>query len=98
MCAVEIGDRGTQDIYDGVDSKAARRALPSQLHDAARDLLDVIEAAASLLDLAALPGGRLEKLKGDRKGQHSLRINDQYRVCFTWTDDGAVGVEIVDYH
>ncbi len=95
---MEIGDRGTQDIYDGVNSKAARRVLLSQLHDATRDLLDLIEAATSIFDLAALPGGRLEKLKGNRKGQHSLRINDQYRICFTWTNEGAVDVEIVDYH
>ncbi len=95
---MEIGDRGTQDIYDGVNSKAARRVLLSQLHDATRHLLDLIAAATSLFDLAALPGGRLEKLKGNRKGRHSWRINDQYRICLTWTNDGAVGVEIVDYH
>jgi toxin HigB-1 len=95
---VEIGHRGTQDIYDGIDSKHARRALPSQLHQAAIDLLDALEAATSLNDLAALRGARLERLRGDRKVQHSLRINEQYRICFTWTKDGALGVEIVDYH
>jgi len=60
--------------------------------------LAAIHAAASLNDLRAMPGNRLEKLKGDRKGQHSIRINDQWRVCFVWKDGNAHGVEIADYH
>jgi len=62
--------------------------------------LDRLEAATSLADLAALPGNRLEALKGDRAGQFSLRINDQWRICFAWPNGspGPVGVEIVDYH
>jgi proteic killer suppression protein len=56
-----------------------------------------LNAAVSLVSLS-LPGLRLEKLKGDRVGQHSIRINDQYRVCFRWTEMGAEDVEIVDYH
>lgn len=62
--------------------------------------LDQLEAATSLKDLAALPGNRLEGLKGDRKGQYSIRINDQWRICFEWPDrsPGPVNVEIVDYH
>jgi len=60
-------------------------------------VLDQVDAAVSLRSLS-LPGLRLEKLKGDRKGQHSVRINDQYRVCFRWTDVGVEDVEIVDYH
>ena len=60
--------------------------------------LAAIHAAASLNDLRAMPGNRLEKLKGDRKGQHSIRINDQWRVCFVWKDGDAHGVEIADYH
>jgi proteic killer suppression protein len=60
--------------------------------------LDRLEAATSLQDLAALPGNRLEALKHDRKGQHSIRINDQWRVCFVWRGDGVHAVEIVDYH
>ena len=62
--------------------------------------LDQLEAAASLKDLAALPGNRLEALKGDRKGQYSIRINDQWRICFEWPDQslGPLDVEIVDYH
>jgi proteic killer suppression protein len=60
--------------------------------------LDMIDAAQTLGDLASPPGNRLEALKGDRKGQHSIRINDQFRLCFRWTDNGAEDVEIVDYH
>lgn len=62
--------------------------------------LDQLEAAASLKDLAVLPGNRFEALKGDRKGQYSIRINDQWRICFEWPDQslGPVNVEIVDYH
>jgi toxin HigB-1 len=60
--------------------------------------LQMLESATVLGDLAALPGNRLEKLKGDREGQHSIRINDQWRVCFMWTEKGPAEVEIVDYH
>jgi proteic killer suppression protein len=60
-------------------------------------VLDQLDAAVSLQSLS-LPGLRLEKLKRDRRGQHSVRINDQYRVCFRWTDAGVEDVEIVDYH
>jgi len=60
--------------------------------------LDALNAAANLADLATVPGNRLERLKGNRKGQHSIRINDQWRVCFVWRTDGTHDVEIVDYH
>jgi proteic killer suppression protein len=60
--------------------------------------LDQIEAAINLEDLRVPPGNRLEVLKDDRKGQHSIRINDQFRICFAWKTDGAHDVEIVDYH
>jgi len=94
---VSFKDRGTEDIFDGEDSKAARKVLPSNLHNRAGQTLDQLSAAISLNSLS-LPGLRLEKLKGDRAGQHSIRINDQYRVCFRWTERGAENVEIVDYH
>jgi proteic killer suppression protein len=64
----------------------------------ARRKLRMLQAAQELRDLQVPPGNRLEALKGDRKGQHSIRINDQWRVCFVWTDGGAEYVEIVDYH
>jgi len=60
--------------------------------------LDMINYADVLTDLRVPPGNRLETLKGDRRGQHSIRINDQWRICFVWTDEGADEVEIVDYH
>lgn len=60
--------------------------------------LDYLNAAGALLDLRAPPGNRLEALKGDRHGQHSVRINDQWRLCFVWTDAGPTDVEICDYH
>jgi len=78
-------------------SKAARKTLPSTLHDRAGKTLDESSAAVSLNSLA-LPGLRLEKLNGNRAGQHSIRINDQYRVCFRWTKLGAADVEIADHH
>ena len=70
------------------------------IEQAARLKLDRLEAATSILDLAALPGNRFEALKGDRKGQYSIRINDQWRVCFQWPDKspGPTNVEITDYH
>jgi len=64
----------------------------------ARRKLRMLEAAKGLSDLASPPGNRLEALAGDRKGEHSIRINDQWRICFLWRDDAAHEVEIVDYH
>lgn len=64
----------------------------------ARRRLEMVNAAATLTDLTVPPGNRLEALRGDRMGQHSIRINDQYRICFRWTDGGAEDVEICDYH
>jgi proteic killer suppression protein len=64
----------------------------------ARRKLEMIEAAQTLQDLKVPPGNRLEALKGDRKGQHSIRVNDQWRICFVWREGAAENVEIVDYH
>lgn len=66
--------------------------------EVARRKLKLLNAAISLNDLRVPPGNRLEALKGDRKGQHSIRINDQYRICFVWTETGPIEVEIADYH
>ena len=68
------------------------------IEDQARTPLLRLDAAQSLADLAALRGNRLEALAGDRAGQHSIRINDQFRICFKWDEKGAYDVEIVDYH
>jgi toxin HigB-1 len=95
---VSFKNRATEDIFDGLDSKAARKLCPPNLWSIARRKLDQINAIASLDELTIPPGNRLELLKGDRKGQHSIRINQQYRICFTWTQDRAIDVEIVDYH
>lgn len=65
---------------------------------AARRKLEILEAVEKLEDLRVPPGNRLEVLRGERKGQHSIRVNDQYRICFVWSEEGAEDVEIVDYH
>jgi proteic killer suppression protein len=74
------------------------KGFPSDILRRAVRKLTMIENAVELIDLRAPPGNHLEALKGDRSGQHSIRINDQWRVCFTWADGGAEQVEIVDYH
>jgi len=89
---------GTSDIFDGVNSRAARRTCPENIWRIAARKLDLLDSVEKLNDLRVPPGNRLEELSGDRKGQHSIRINDQYRICFTWTNSGPDQVEIVDYH
>lgn len=74
------------------------RRLPSQLNRQALKKLYILNAAIALENLAVPPGNRLEKLRGDREGRHSIRINDQYRICFVWRGGNAHEVEIVDYH
>ena len=88
-----FADKESQALYEG---RPARRF--ESIRRQAIKRLDRIAAAQSLSDLAALPGNRLEALAGNRRGQHSIRINDQWRICFVWRSDGAYGVEIVDYH
>lgn len=90
--------RGTEDVFNGFNTKAARKTCPSSLWRVAVRKLDMLDSAKTLIDLLVPPGNRLELLKGDREGEHSIRINAQYRVCFTWTESGADKVEIVDYH
>jgi proteic killer suppression protein len=84
-----------KDVQLLLDRKFSRRF--QRIEKAARIRLELLDAAVSLRDLE-LPGLRLEALKGDRKGQHSIRINDQYRICFEWRDGDAHDVEIADYH
>ena len=81
-----------------MDSKEARRSCPSSIWRVAVRKLTMLEMAANLSDLRAPPANRLEGLEGDREGQHSIRINKQYRVCFTWTAEGPADAEITDYH
>jgi proteic killer suppression protein len=98
MMIVSFKDKGTEDIFDGNDSNVARKNCPINCWQVARRKLDQLNAALTLDDMKVPPGNRLEALKGDRKGQHSVRINDQYRICFTWILEGASKVEIIDYH
>jgi len=91
-------NQATRDIFNGVSSKSARKICPIGLWKLARRKLDHLNQAEVLTDLKAPPANRLEKLRGDRMGQHSIRINDQYRICFEWTQNGPRDVEIVDYH
>ena len=91
-------DVGTENIFNSVDSKRARKACPALLWKVARRKLEWLDSAVSLSDLRLPPANQLEALQRDRKGQHSIRINDQYRVCFVWTVSGPDQVEIVDYH
>jgi proteic killer suppression protein len=84
----------TEKIFRGKTSTK----LPKDIQRTARRKLLYLNDAVDLQDLLAPPGNRLEKLKGDRAGQHSIRINDQWRICFEWSDNKAQNVEIVDYH
>jgi toxin HigB-1 len=93
-----FADTGTEDIFNGKNTSAARRTCPPSLWSVAVRKLDLLDAATALEDLRVPPGNRLEALRGDRVGQHSIRINDQYRICFTWLGTDADAVEIVDYH
>ena len=87
-------DKITEALFNGESPKG----FPPDLVKVARRKLRYLSAASDLGDLRSPPGSRLEALVGDRKGQHSIRINDQFRVCFVWTAEGAMDVEIVDYH
>jgi len=95
---ISFADQASEDIFDGKRSKQARKACPVELWRIATRKLDQLNQAEELSDLLSPPGNKLERLKGDRSGQHSIRINDQYRVCFVWTDLGPDKVEITDYH
>ena len=90
--------QGTADIFNGKNTSAARRTCPRLLWKVASRKLDQLNIATALADLKRPPGNQLEELKDDRAGQHSIRINDQYRICFVWSDEAADDVEIVDYH
>jgi len=92
-----FGDDATRDIYDGTNSKKARKKLNARLYASARRKLDMLDVAITLEDLNIPPSNRLESLRGSL-GKHSIRVNDQYRIVFHWTDDDAEEVTITDYH
>jgi proteic killer suppression protein len=87
-------DRETEKVWQG----SVSRRLPHDIQQTARRKLRVLNNVRSLDDLRAPPANRLEALKGNRKGQHSIRINDQWRICFVWKEGDAYDVEIADYH
>ena len=89
---------GAEDIFNGRATRAARQSLPQSLWRVALRKLEALDSAETLQDLRVPPGNRLELLKGGRAGQHSIRVNDQFRICFRWTEAGSEDVEIVDYH
>ena len=91
-------DAGTQDIFDGADTKRARRTCPRPGWSVARRQLELLDSVRTRSDLRVPSANQLEALKKGRAGQHSIRVNQQYRVCFVWTDLGPADVEIVDYH
>ncbi|HYI91110.1 MAG TPA: type II toxin-antitoxin system RelE/ParE family toxin [Beijerinckiaceae bacterium] len=90
---VSFADKDTERVWTGARS----RRLPADIQDAALRKLRLLNAARRLNDLKVPPGNRLEALRGSRQGQHSIQINDQWRICFHWAE-GAESVEIVDYH
>jgi len=93
-----FADRGTEQVFDGAETRLARKTCPRNLWAVARRKLDQLNRSKNLGDLRSPPGNRFEALRGDRAGQYSIRINDQYRVCFRWEDGHADQVEITDYH
>ena len=95
---VSFCDKGVEDVFNGRTTRDAKRSCPRRLWRIARRKLDQLDSVTRLGELRVPPGNRLEALRGDRKGQHSIRINDQYRVCFFWTAAGPASVEIIDYH
>jgi len=91
-------EQGTEDIFNGKNTKAARKTCSESVWKVARRKLDQLDSVTTLNELRVPPGNHLEALSGNRKGQHSIRLNDQYRICFVWTSKGPDKVEIVDYH
>ena len=94
---ISFGNKATSDLFNGTSSRWVRK-LPNQIHETALYKLDVINAAQNIDDLKSPPGNRLELLKGDLAGYHSIRINSRWRIVFRWDSNAAHDVQIVDYH
>ena len=90
--------KGTEDIFNGVKSRVARCTCPQSVWKVAARKLEQLDSVIALDELRIPPGNRLEALFADRQGQYSIRLNNQYRICFFWTESGPADVEIVDYH
>ena len=93
-----FADAATEDLFNGIDSRRARRACPPMLWSITARKLTQLNRIRELRELAVPPGNRLQALQGTRRGQHSIRINDQYRICFRWEDGYVDDVEVTDYH
>ena len=91
-------DEGAEDVFNGKNTRAARKTCPQSLWRIAARKLDQLDSVNELNELRIPPGNRLELLSASRAGQHSIRINDQYRICFIWTEAGPEQAEIIDYH
>lgn len=91
-------NKGTEDIFNGKNSKDARKSCPRSLWKIATRKLDQLDSVQSVDELRIPPGNMLEALKGNRLGEYSIRINEQYRICFKWSETGPDLVEITDYH
>ena len=91
-------DKASEDVFNGKFSKSASKVLPKKLWKIAARKLEQLDSVISHNELKVPPGNRLESLSGDRKGQYSIRINEQYRICFNWIDNEPDDVEITDYH
>ena len=91
-------NRATEDVFNGENTQRARQLCPRSVWNVATRKLDQLDSAARFEDLKVPPGNRLEQLSGNREGQFSIRINDQYRICFEWSERGPLAVEIADYH
>ena len=95
---VSFKNRASEDIFNGKNTKDSRKLCPRSLWKIASRKLDQLDSVSTLEELRVPPGNRLERLSGNRLGEYSIRINDQYRVCFKWEDSGPYEVEITDYH
>lgn len=93
-----FADGASEDLFNGLSTRRARQACPVTLWPVARRKLTQLNRVRDLAELRVPPGNRLERMRGDRTGQYSIRINDQYRVCFRWEDGYADEVEVTDYH
>jgi proteic killer suppression protein len=93
-----FADQASEDIFNGVNSREARSTCPKNLWSIATRKLDQLDSVQHIEELRVPPGNRLEALSGNRKGQFSIRINEQYRICFVWGEKGPGKVEVTDYH
>ncbi len=95
---VSFKNQATEDIFNGKNTKIARKLCPQSLWRVATRKLDQLDSVLKIEELKVPPGNCLESLSGNRKGEFSIRINQQYRICFKWSESGPSEVEITDYH